>query len=235
MAPAGYLTASVEDMGRYLLMLLADGRGSAGPVLSPQAARATLAPGSPPARVQLLSASFDSRYAEGWFVGPFGAVEDARWHLGSLQSFAAWMVLLPRTRQAVVVLMNANCELPVWQVNAAFSRIPIGIVNLLAGRQPPAGISLADAYRPTQRGRDRVTRRALRLRMVGRRRGGRIVVIACASAAALLAAAMSATDVGWRGLAQFAPDMTLWLGALVLHLLAPGVARLWAHVRRSAR
>jgi hypothetical protein len=88
---------------------------------------------------------FDFRYGEGWFVGPFGAAADARWHLGSLTSFVAWMVLLPDTRQAVVVLINANTELPIGQVNVVISRLPIGIVNLLRRQAPPQGPSVCRA------------------------------------------------------------------------------------------
>ena len=88
----------------------------------------------------------DFRYGEGWFVGPFGAAADARWHLGNLASFAAWMVLLPETKQAVVVLINANTELPFGEVNAVMSRLPIGVVNLLRGQPAPQGPSLRRAY-----------------------------------------------------------------------------------------
>jgi CubicO group peptidase (beta-lactamase class C family) len=103
---------------------------------------------SPPARATLLSAEFDFRYGEGWFVGPFGAAADARWHLGNLASFAAWMVLLPESKQAVVVLVNANSELPFGDVNAVMSRLPVGVVNLLRGQAAPPGPSLRDAYQP---------------------------------------------------------------------------------------
>jgi len=65
----------------------------------------------------LLSADFQFRYGEGWFVGPFGAAADARWHLGSLASFAAWMVLLPDSRQAVAVFINTNTDLPFGEVS----------------------------------------------------------------------------------------------------------------------
>ena len=147
-APTGSLVASANDMARYLQMLLADGGAPAGRVLSAQGVTQLLVPGSPPARATLLSAEFDFRYGEGWFVGPFGAAADARWHLGNLASFAAWMVLLPESKQAVVVLVNANSELPFGDVNAVMSRLPIGVVNLLRGQAAPQGPSLRAAYRP---------------------------------------------------------------------------------------
>ena len=57
-------------------------------------------------------------------------------------------VLLPDTKQAVVMLINANSELPFNQVNAVTSRLPIGVVNLLRGQPAPQGPSLQEAYLP---------------------------------------------------------------------------------------
>lgn len=144
--PTGGLVASANDMARYLQMLLAEGAAPSGRVLSAAGVAQLLAPASPPGHSTLLAADFDFRYGEGWFVGPFGAAPDARWHLGSLMPFAAWMVLLPETKQAVVVLINANTELPVGGVSAVMSRLPIGVVNLLRGQVPPQGPSLRAAY-----------------------------------------------------------------------------------------
>ena len=89
-APTGGLIASAGDMARYLEMLLAGGAAPSGRLISPQGVATLLAPASPPAHTTLLSADFDFRYGEGWFVGPFGVASDACWHLGSLTSFAAW-------------------------------------------------------------------------------------------------------------------------------------------------
>lgn len=125
--PAGGLVASAHDLARYLQMLLAGGVAPSGRVLSESGVAQLLAPASPAGHQTLLSAEFDFRYGEGWFVGPFGAAADARWHLGSLTPFAAWMVLLPETKQAVLVLINANAELPIGGVSAVLSRLPIGL------------------------------------------------------------------------------------------------------------
>lgn len=143
--PTGGLVASANDMARYLQMLVVGGQAPSGRVVSEVGVAQLLAPASPPAHSTLLSTHFDFRYGEGWFVGPFGAATDARWHLGSLTTFAAWMVLLPETKQAVAVLINANSELPIGEINAVMSRLPIGVVNLLRGQAPPRGTSLRAA------------------------------------------------------------------------------------------
>jgi CubicO group peptidase (beta-lactamase class C family) len=224
-APTGGLIASAADMARYLEMLLAGGVAPSGRVVSPQAVPQLLAAATPPAQTSLLSADFDIRYGEGWFVGPFGVAQDARWHLGSLTSFAAWMVLLPQTKQAVVVLINANTELPINKVNAVMSRLPIGVVNLLRGQPPPPGPSLRRAYQLFNAGA------ALSVIVVAalawwaaraRRAWGATLMLL---AAAALVSALYATGLNATLLAAFAPDLALVLAALAALLCLPLVGR----------
>jgi CubicO group peptidase (beta-lactamase class C family) len=232
MAPAGNLVASTNDMARYAAMLLSGGAAPNGRLLTPDSVAQLLAPGSPPGHVRLLSADFDFRYGEGWFVGPFGAAADARWHLGSLSSFAAWMVLLPETKQALVLLINANNELPFGNINAVMSRLPIGVVNLLRGQPPPTGPSLRSAYLVF----DAV-----------------IVLVAAALAALVWWATRSARRALWPallllaavGLAllprlaglnasmlwQFAPDLLLAVALFAMLLAVPSVVLCWRRWR----
>ena len=230
--PTGGLVASANDMARYLLMLLADGVAPSGRLLSTAGVRQLLAPAAPPGHSTLLSADFDFRYAEGWFVGPFGAAADARWHLGSLMPFAAWMVLLPETKQAVVVLINANTELPVGDVNAVMSRLPIGVVNLLRGQPPPQGPSLRLAY-----GRFAamlaVVLAVLALlawRAARARRAWAGVTMAMAAVA--LPAAASAVGLKPSLLWVFAPELAIVLAPAVVLLAAPLAWRLTRGRRR---
>jgi CubicO group peptidase (beta-lactamase class C family) len=234
LAPAGGLVASAEDMAKYLAAMLGDGQGQREPLLSPQAVRAMFTPSSPPGQSELLSTQFNFRYGEGWFVGPFGAVEDARWHLGNLTAFAAWMVVLPRTRQGVVVLMNANCELPLFGASSTFSRIPVGIVDLLAGKQVPTGPSVADAYFKANTVGLLVGLGLIVLAWWGARRGSRWFVGSLAVLAAAVAIWIAVSDLGWKGFMQFAPDISLWLASILLALLAPAayrMARMWGSRR----
>lgn len=227
-APTGSLVASAGDMARYLQMLLAGGMGPAGRVVSADGVVQMLSPASPPGRSRLLSADFPFRYGEGWFVGPFGAATDACWHLGNLASFAAWMVLLPDTRQAVVLLINANTELPFNEVNAVMSRLPIGVVNLLRGQPVPQGPSLRQAYFPFNAAAALVVigllvlawraARARRARMcVG------LLVIAIVMVLVLHAAGLNAPI-----LFAFAPDLALVLAAALALLCMPSALRVWA-------
>jgi CubicO group peptidase (beta-lactamase class C family) len=232
--PTGGLTSSANDMARYGQMLLAGGQAPSGArLVSAQGVSQLLAAASPPAQSTLLSADFDFRYGEGWFVGPFGAATDARWHLGSLTTFAAWMVLLPETKQAVVLLINANTELPLGEINAVMSRLPIGIVKLLRGQAPPQGASLRAAT--AKFGAVIVLALAaiafLAWRAVRAQRAWGAVVLALAGVA-LVGAALAA-GLGPFLLWAFAPELALVLGAAVLLLAWPLAWRSVVH-RRGA-
>lgn len=221
LAPAGGTAASAQDMARYLLMMLNAGQGPRGRVLSEAAARSMLTVASPPGRSTLLGTRFDFRYGEGWFVGPFGAADDARWHLGSLASFAAWMVLLPNMQQGVVVLINANSELPLFGAGDAFSRIPIGVVNLLRGQPAPTGSTVTDAYLRLNTVLALIGAAVVCVSWVIARRRWRWAAIAWAAAAVTLGLALTFTTFGWRGFAQFMPDVVTWLVTMLTVMLVP--------------
>ncbi len=146
LASTGYLYSSAGDMSHYLSMYLNGGVYNGRRLLSEQGINAMLSGETNDASRTLMSHNFDFQYGRGWFVGPFGAAEDARWHLGDLYSFTAWMVLLPDTDQAVVVLMNAGSAFEIAGATGPLSRIPIGVVNVLRGENPPSGMGLNRFY-----------------------------------------------------------------------------------------
>jgi CubicO group peptidase (beta-lactamase class C family) len=146
LAPTGYIYSTAEDMARYLAMYLDGGRGGESRVLSEEGISAMLAGETNVTTRPLLGHVFEFRYGRGWFVGPFGAADHARWHLGDREMFNAWMVLLPETQQAVVILTNANSFFDVAGANEVMSRIPRGVVNILRGEEPPAGLALTRFY-----------------------------------------------------------------------------------------
>lgn len=232
LAPAGALIASAEDMARYVNMLLQHGQGPRGVILSAAAVASMLSAAAPPSASRLLGTEFRFRYGEGWFVGPFGAWSDARWHLGNLASFAAWMVVRPEGHEGVIVLINANSELPLFDANATFSRIPIGIVNLLSNQAPPSGSSVQAAY----------VKVGLVLAVATVVLGGSCVValrrrhawptVALALLALVVALAVSIRGSGWLGWFSFAPDLAAWL---VLMLLVPPAAVVWRYIKASRR
>ncbi|HMM43764.1 MAG TPA: serine hydrolase domain-containing protein, partial [Thermomicrobiales bacterium] len=143
--PTGFLVASAEDMARYLSMYLNEGSYQGRQILSPAGIEAMLAPATNTFDRTLLGTEFTARYGMGWFNGPFGD-SPALWHLGELPTFNAWMVLLPETNQTVVVLINAGSQMPIAGATEVFSRIPIGVTQILTGNEPPTGMSLTRFY-----------------------------------------------------------------------------------------
>lgn len=234
-APTGSLVASAADMARYLQMMLSGGAAPGGRVVSAGAVTQLLEPASPPSQSTLMSSDFRFRYGEGWFVGPFGAATDARWHLGNLASFAAWMVLLPDTKQAVVVLINANSELPFGEVNAVMSRLPIGVVNLLRGQPAPQGPSLRRSYVPFNAAAVLAVAAGVALAWrAGRARLARwsLLLALLAVAAALVLRVVGLTAAM---LAASVPDLALVLAVLGSVLCLPALWRAWSwawHARR---
>jgi CubicO group peptidase (beta-lactamase class C family) len=235
LAPTGSLVASAADMATYLRMLLNGGMATGARIVSAESAAHLLTPGSPPGRARLLSANFEFRYGEGWFVGPFGVASDARWHLGYLTSFAAWMVLLPESRQAVVLLINANTELPFGDAHEVMSRLPIGVVNLLRGVPAPTGPSLRKAYR----GFNAAAAGALvaaGVAAAGATRSRRNLWAALlASLAACLLGALFFLDLSPKLLAAMAPDVALALAALGGLLCLPLAFRSVTRLRAGPR
>jgi CubicO group peptidase (beta-lactamase class C family) len=233
-APAGSLVASAADLSRYLAMLLAEGVGPSGRVVSQQGVAQLLAPAAPLRRFKLGAADFEFRYGEGWLVGPFGAANDARWHQGALASFEAWMVLLPDTKQAVVLLINANSELPFNGVDGVTSRLPLGVVNLLRGQPPPQGPSLRQAYLPFNVACALAL--AVLLALCGwaartRRLAGSVALLLLAITVVV---ALQVLGLSASMLRAFAPDAALVVAAALVLLCLPAALRAGAWVRRAS-
>ena len=142
-AASGYVYSTADDMARYLAMYIDLGRPDDERLLSATGIEEMLTAATDQRSFPLQSQQFTAAYGAGWFVGPFGAAPDARWHQGSLPHFTAWMVLLPDTDQAVVVLLNEGNQFEIGGANAAWSRIPQGIVDILRDQSPPTGAGSA--------------------------------------------------------------------------------------------
>ena len=141
LAPSGYLYSTANDMARYLALYLQGGTIDGDQILSTAGIDEMLTGATNERSLDLQSQRFTARYGAGWFVGPFGAAADARWHQGSLPHFTGWIVLLPQTDQGVTVLINAGNQFEIGDANAAWSRIPQGVVNILRDQPPPTGMS----------------------------------------------------------------------------------------------
>jgi CubicO group peptidase (beta-lactamase class C family) len=125
--PAGYLISSAEDMTHYLIAQLDRGRYGTGSVLSPEGIAELHQPA-------VETASADTSYAMGWFVGPINEIP-AIYHQGETFNFHANVVLVPESRTGVVVLMNAQNSLDLFFADR-MGTIAEGVTSLLQGREP---------------------------------------------------------------------------------------------------
>lgn len=146
LAPSGYVYSTAHDMARYLTAFVDGGAVDGQRVLDAEGIDEMLSPATDERSFPLQGHRFSARYGAGWFVGPFGSVDDARWHQGSLPHFSSWMAVLPTTDQAVIVMMNAGNQFELAGANAGWSRIPMGVVDIVVGERPPAATGTARMY-----------------------------------------------------------------------------------------
>ena len=125
MLPSGCLISSAEDMGRYLIAHLDEGRYREHRLLSP-AGMAELHRPSGLATGFRDSKTYGS-YAMGWFAGEKAGTA-ALHHGGSTPGYTTAMAIVPERRLGVVVLTNAFAQ----------HRLDEGVLAVLLGREPPA-------------------------------------------------------------------------------------------------
>lgn len=103
--PAGGLFSNVEDLGRFMRMVLGEGALDGERIL----ARETL---SAMFTAQFTDAPFDfgQRFGLGWMLSgiPVHNAGLVAWHNGGTKTFISQMVLLPEKKLGVVVLANAD-------------------------------------------------------------------------------------------------------------------------------
>lgn len=121
--PAGFLVASAQDMGAYLLAQ--SGRMEA--VISVQSLSEMHTPPK----------GIDSPYAMAWFVESHNGV-DVISHTGDLQSFHAYAALLPEQDIQFAYLINQNGLLPSL---ITFPPLRNGLLDILTGGQPSRSVS----------------------------------------------------------------------------------------------
>ncbi len=237
LAPSGYVYASANDMARYLTVYLEGGTTDGQQVLSPAGIAEMLTPATDERTFPLQSQQFTARYGAGWFIGTFGVAEDARWHQGSLPHFTTWMVLLPDTDQAIVVMLNAGSQFEIGGANAAWSRIPQGVVNLLRDGEPPTGTGAArlfiivgtlvalaiaaQAWTLARVASGRGPRQEVALR-----RAAPLAWELLVAPLVLIAYPAVAGGLGWRAAFTFVPDLSLAVAAIAGLAVLTGLARL---------
>jgi len=118
-APAGWVISSGTDMGRWLLLHLAEGRLSGRQVVPPDLIRAMHTPG-----VTFVQNGDEVGYGMGWFTGTSIGGLSVLWHGGDTSNFATDMMLVPEHALGVAVLVNS-------QVSSRAHDIAPGVASLV--------------------------------------------------------------------------------------------------------
>ena len=137
--PSAYLAASAEDLGRFLIAHLNEGRYGETQVLSPAGITALHQP--------FFRYDSTAGYAGGlefwplWGSGEIAGDGEPRTyevpmileHGGDSESYASSILLVPAAEIGVVVLLNINDE----SAPSRFHQMHVGIANLLLGNEAP--------------------------------------------------------------------------------------------------
>jgi CubicO group peptidase (beta-lactamase class C family) len=103
--PAGGLFSNVEDLARFMRMMLSNGTLDGRRVLSHKSIAAMYTP-----QFAELPLNFGQQFGLGWMLSgiPVHNAGPVVWHNGGTKTFLSQMVLLPEKKLGVVVLANAD-------------------------------------------------------------------------------------------------------------------------------
>ncbi|HKQ30133.1 MAG TPA: serine hydrolase domain-containing protein [Burkholderiales bacterium] len=103
--PAGGLFSNVEDLARFMRMMLSKGTLDGRRVLSETSVAAMFTP-----QFDELPLNFGQQFGLGWMLSgiPIRNAGPVVWHNGGTKTFLSQMVLLPEKKLGVVVLANAD-------------------------------------------------------------------------------------------------------------------------------
>lgn len=137
--PAGFVSASVEDMAHYAVAQLNGGRYGEHSVLSEKGIAQLHHPAVSVG--QMASVLRDTYYGMGWVIGPTDGTPTV-WHNGDTGRFHATLILAPKQGLGVVLLANASG----LEHLVAVDTIAKGVLNLLTHGPPTASSSTRSLF-----------------------------------------------------------------------------------------
>lgn len=137
--PAGFVSASVEDMSRYAVAQLNGGRYGNATVLSAKGIAQLHHPAIPVGEIH--AGLKNTYYGMGWVIGPINATP-AIWHNGDTGRYHAMMIMVPERGIGIILLANASG----LEYLVAVDDIAKGVLSLL-NNQPPPESSMAQLFR----------------------------------------------------------------------------------------
>jgi hypothetical protein len=131
MVPAGYLIASAEDLGHYLIAQMNEGRYKDVVIVSPQTIETLHAPAvlAAPEGYHWQSSGY---YGMGWYVLEMNNIP-VLVHDGDTPNFHADMIFIPARKLGIVLLVNTNTVL----LGDGIRNLSAGVANILIEQKPP--------------------------------------------------------------------------------------------------
>lgn len=137
--PAGFVSASVEDMSHYAVAQLNGGRYGNATILSAQGIAQLHHPAV--AVGEIHAGLKNTSYGMGWVIGPINGTPSI-WHNGDTGRFHAMLIMAPERGTGIVLLANASG----LEYLLAVDDIAKGVLSLLNDQPPPAS-SMAQRLR----------------------------------------------------------------------------------------
>lgn len=121
--PAGWIMSSAEDMGRWLITNLNDGKVDGNQVIPAELIETMLTTG-----LTFTEGGKEAGYGMGWFTGSTQSDGIVLWHGGDTTNFLSEMILLPEKNLGIVMLVNG-------QVCKNAHEIATDVLSLVSGVQ----------------------------------------------------------------------------------------------------
>lgn len=117
--PAGGLNSSANDLGKFLMMVFAQGQANGQRILTPESVAEMLRPQN-----QNVPLDFDNRMGLGWFMqsADTARIKGGGWnvgHDGAIDGYRSTLMALPEHKLGVVVLSNSSSASGLVRIIAA--------------------------------------------------------------------------------------------------------------------
>ncbi len=138
--PAGFISASVEDLCHYAIAQLNGGRYNSTTIISKDSIAQLHHPAIP---VETIRTGLkDTYYGLGWVIGPLNDTPTI-WHNGDTGRFHATMIMAPERGTGIALLANASG----LEYLISVDDIAKGVLSLLEGKPLPKGSPTRTQYR----------------------------------------------------------------------------------------
>ncbi len=131
--PSGYLISTAEDLAKFAVSMLDEGRYDGGQLVSPVTLKTMMTPPQ----------GINSEYGMGWMVTTSADGHKLVLHGGALTSFSSMLMLIPEEKTAYVLLCNQNGLIPMF---TGLQNIKLGLLDLALGQAAPANASFDWLY-----------------------------------------------------------------------------------------